>query len=273
MATQARLAELLTDLPNHSPALLAARRVASPVTQQPAVVGGAKYWRERCEVAECASEHINNLRNEANRRARVAESSLHYAMAKAKAAHANVKVAKFSERSWREELQELQDRTAKDRAVVDALPVVGREARSGRGQQRWPLRIVQLILEQLVNGTPPSAIPDNIRSMALALGIKVAATPSVGFCHDMRIVLRILTETLAAYQLGKAAQRQQLSCDGTSRRQVQLIALEGADGLLRPLILSCAHIVEGETSEQTCAAALAEIKRGGARLRRWAEVH
>ena len=109
--------------------------------------------------------------------------------------------------------------------------------------------------------------------MALALGIKVAATPSVGFCHDMRIVLRILTETLAAYQLGKAAQRQQLSCDGTSRRQVQLIALEGADGLLRPLILSCAHIVEGETSEQTCAAALAEIKRGGARLRRWAEVH
>ena len=69
-------------------------------------------------------------------------------------------------------------------------------------------------------------------------------------------MLRILTETLAAYQLAQQGQWHQLFTDGTGRRQIALetsvlIALENADGKLRPLILSAACMLEGETSEQT----------------------
>ena len=45
-----------------------------------------------------------------------------------------------------------------------------------------------------------------------------------------------------------------------------LIALEDADGQLKPLIFSPACILEGETSEQTCAAVLKQIGSGGGRL-------
>jgi hypothetical protein len=138
--------------------------------------------------------------------------------------------------------------------------------------------MVQLILEQLINGTPPAAIPGNIYSQdRLTTGRDGQEVPSVDFCRKMRIVLRILTETLAAYQLAKQEQWHQLFTDGTGRRQVALetilVALEDDDGKLRPLILSSAHVLEGESSEQTCAAVLKQVESGGAWLARWAEVH
>lgn len=132
-----------------------------------------------------------------------------------------------------------------------------------RGRQPWPLWIVQLILEQLVNGTPPAVMPANILSHAKHFGVEVEKLPSVKHCQDMRIVLRILTETLAAYRLGKSEQWQQLFTDGTSRRQVALetvvLAIANEDEELVPYILSCACILEGESSEQTCAAVLKMI--------------
>ena len=92
-----------------------------------------------------------------------------------------------------------------------------------------------------------------------------------------KIAERLQPETLAALQLAQKEQWHQLFTDGTGRRQVALetilIALENDAGELKPLILSAAHILEGESSEQTCAAVLKQIESGGARLGRWAEVH
>ena len=61
------------------------------------------------------------------------------------------------------------------------------------------------MLEHLVNGVPPNSIPAVIRSHAEATvepGESVDV-PSVRFCRNMRAVLRVLVETLAAYRLAK----------------------------------------------------------------------
>ena len=77
--------------------------------------------------------------------------------------------AEESERTWREKLHEATDELralAKD-ARVSRLPAVGKPRRGvggGKGEKRWPMWMVQLILEQLIHGTPPAAIPDNILS-------------------------------------------------------------------------------------------------------------
>ena len=51
------------------------------------------------------------------------------------------------------------------RPIPDYEPMT-RAVGDGAGRRAWPLWMVQLILEQLINGTAPDAIPKNIRSHA-----------------------------------------------------------------------------------------------------------
>ena len=164
---------------------------------------------------------------------------------------------------------------------VAGLRVIGKCARR-KGQPvrlPWPHWMLQLIVEKLILGISPTVIPADIISQdCITTGRDKQEVPSVHFCQDMRIVVRILTETLAAYQLGQVEDWWQLFTDGTSRRQIALetivIGLEDEeDGKLRSLILSSACTLTGESSEQTCAAVLEQIKSGGRRLERWREVH
>eukprot|EP00966_Prymnesium_polylepis_P059052 1368957-Prymnesium_polylepis.1 len=135
-----------------------------------------------------------------------------------------------------------------------------------------------MIIEQLVNGTPPTAIPANIASDAAYLvpflEVKV---PTVDLCRRMRGELRIVTETLAAYRIAKAANWRQLFTDGTSRRQTALltaiIAIDGDDGELVPIVLRGAFVATGETSEQQVADILEKaVVRGALKLTRLREV-
>mmetsp|Transcript_9019 Transcript_9019/g.15350 ORF Transcript_9019/g.15350 Transcript_9019/m.15350 type:complete len:310 (+) Transcript_9019:2116-3045(+) len=111
-----------------------------------------------------------------------------------------------------EELQEQGARPVNDYKKVRKGPAEG----SRGGGWVWPLWIVQLILEQLVNGTPPTAIPKNIRAQARlsTYGSKDIDVPCDEYCRSMRAVLRIVTETLAAYTLGKSKAWAQLFTDG-----------------------------------------------------------
>ena len=70
---------------------------------------------------------------------------------------------------------------------------------SGKGHGRWwPWWVRAMIMEQLVNGTPPTAIPANIASDAAYLvPFLEVHVPNVDFCRRMRGELRIVTETLA----------------------------------------------------------------------------
>ena len=145
------------------------------------------------------------------------------------------------------------------------------------GTVTWPLWMVQLILESLVNGTPPSSVPANIISHVAIMNpeIKVKEVPSINFVRKCRTILRIVGETLAAYRLGKANDWQQLFSDGTSRRQSaiqNLIIGIKEDSKLRNIALSSSLILKGESSEEQFEAIAAMIARGGERLKRWADV-
>ena len=89
-----------------------------------------------------------------------------------------------------------------------------------------PIWTVQLILEQLVNGTPPKEISPNIASQdAVAiLGVKfiVQDLSSINFIRSCRTVLQIIFETLVAYCIGKVDKRDQLLSNGTGTRQTDL---------------------------------------------------
>jgi len=62
-----------------------------------------------------------------------------------------------------------------------------------RGGASWgSIEMVQLICEQLVNGTPPSAIPGNITAMFAVDGIVLKEIPSVNFCWQCRSVVQFV---------------------------------------------------------------------------------
>ena len=158
---------------------------------------------------------------------------------------------------------------------IRELKVVG----SGHGHSRWwPWWVRAMIMEQLVNGTPPTAIPRNIAcDAAYLVPFLEVKVPNVQLCRRMRGELRIVTETLAAFRIGKAVNWRQLFTDGTSRRQTALltaiIAIDGPDGELVPIVVRGAFVATGETSEQQVDDILERaLARGAAKLTRLREV-
>ena len=68
---------------------------------------------------------------------------------------------------------------------------VGRRGSSGK----WPVLIVLLIYEILLNGTPPSAVPANANIFSAALAGTVACeVPSVEFVPKYQVVLQTVNK-------------------------------------------------------------------------------
>ena len=79
-----------------------------------------------------------------------------------------------------------------------------------------------MIIELLSHCTPPSCIPANILtidSMLHPKENKVKELMSVGFVRDCRGPMTVTTKTLAAYDLAKVDNYQQLFSDETPRKQ------------------------------------------------------
>jgi hypothetical protein len=73
------------------------------------------------------------------------------------------------------------------------------------GARRWPIWVVQLICELLVNGTSPAAIPSNIQTMYETLyGKTPDEIPSVNFVRGCRVVVQVIGKTITAIKLGNA---------------------------------------------------------------------
>jgi hypothetical protein len=64
--------------------------------------------------------------------------------------------------------------------------------------------MIELVLELLAGGVPPSAIPSAIAASARLMqpGVEVKV-PTVRYCQGLRRVLCAVAETLAAYRVGK----------------------------------------------------------------------
>ena len=136
------------------------------------------------------------------------------------------------------------------------LHMIKKERPIGRrgGRSRWPPHIVQLICEQLVNGTPPSAIPANIVTMFAINGIILDEVPSVNYCRQCRTVVQVIVETLAVKRLADAESWDQGFFDASSRRQVSftcfVVGLKNANNTLETFTLSSCIFSEDETAEK-----------------------
>ena len=116
------------------------------------------------------------------------------------------------------------------------------------------MRIVLLICELLVNGTPPLAVSADIQSFCSIMnGLPENELPSLNFVRQCRVVVQNLNELLAAYRLGNAKEWIEVFTDGTSRRQIAfqnlVIGLMNGDKFELVIASSCI-ILENEMSEK-----------------------
>ena len=122
----------------------------------------------------------------------------------------------------------------------------------GRGGLSWPPWMVLLIIEFLVNGTSPSAIPDNIRTAFWTLYSKgPKEVPSVDFCRKCRTIADRLNECLVAMLIADNKCKT-LHTDGTSRRQTTFETLilgleqEDKESLMNIIVSSCIFMESGD---------------------------
>lgn len=119
---------------------------------------------------------------------------------------------------------DLDDANQKLLVADQACPVktIGKVREGKCGQARWPLYMWEIIIQQIVNGTPPSAINNNIVAMieTFSPSTVIRELPSIWTIRRARTVLLVIVQTLAVYRIAKAKKWEQLFTDGTSRRQV-----------------------------------------------------
>ena len=123
-----------------------------------------------------------------------------------------------------EELQAMLEESGKQLQSAQSkvpITVMKKERIGKRGATRWPAFIWESIMEQLVNGTPPSSVNSNIITFVATMAphIEIKELPSLWTIRRARTVLLVVVQTLAAYRLAKADRWGQIFSDETERRQ------------------------------------------------------
>ena len=147
------------------------------------------------------------------------------------------------------------------RTMLEEMKVSKKELRRRRktgrrgGGAQWEVWVVQLICELLVNGTPPSAIPDNIATfMEGFYGEEPEDWPSVNFCRGCRVLVQIIGETITGMKLAEFKDWKQIFFDATTRRQTPFLAvvigLMTDEGLDHVTVSSCIFL-EDESAQTT----------------------
>ena len=95
------------------------------------------------------------------------------------------------------------------------IQVIQKERHGRRGRPSWPMFIWELILEQLVNRTPPTYINDNIVAhvKAFSPSATIKEMPSIWTIRRASTVLLVVVQTLAVYRLSLAGKWGQLFPD------------------------------------------------------------
>ena len=97
-----------------------------------------------------------------------------------------------------------------DQPVVTIGKVILKEGAGKVGSYTRPLCMVQLILEQLANGTFLAVISPNIASRAAltmpGVDVIVKELPVMNFIWSYRTIIGIIGETLTAYRIEKVEQ-------------------------------------------------------------------
>ena len=147
-------------------------------------------------------------------------------------------------------LQESLERMSTTRIQIKLERKVGHQGGSGK----WPVHIIMLTCDLLVNGTPPSAVPTNIQTISAALlGSEVSELPSVNYIRECRVIVQNLNRILAAFRLGKVKTWQQIFTNGTTPWYVtsqNLVIGLMLRGEFESMIASSCIFLENETPEK-----------------------
>ena len=186
----------------------------------------------------------------------------------------------------RDRIIDLEDTVDDGRKMLQqsmaAIPItiITKEREGRRGRPQWQLYIYELIMEQLVNGTPPSSVNGNIVAHVKAFSPTtiVKELPSIWTIRRTRTILLIVVQTLAAYRLGRSKKWKQLFTDGTSRQQTAYTNLaisieEDDEEMLTPLLLSSSIYATDETAETVVLAIENTVKEKGELLDKWIGMH
>ena len=137
----------------------------------------------------------------------------------------------------------------------------------GRGGGQWPLWVVLLICELLVNGTDPAVVPSNIATMwDTFYDEEPAQTPCVNFVRECRVVIQIIGETVVAMRLAEATLWKEIFFDATTCRQTPFQAIlisiiGGEDGkTIEPIVLSSCIFMEDKTAEKQAEGMNAKVR-------------
>ncbi len=147
------------------------------------------------------------------------------------------------------------------------------------GSCEWLLHVDKLILEMLVNCTPPTCIQANIFAMSRVLHLEidiVRELPSVKHIKSLRTVLSTVTKTLAEYQLGHAQNWKQLHMDETSRCQISIvnvvISIINNDNELRTICMSGSTTPKDGTADEQSRAIISAFHDSGCHLQEWRDM-
>ena len=153
-------------------------------------------------------------------------------------------------------------------AIASARLEIKRERAVGRrgGSASWPVKVVLLICELLVNGTPPSAVPSNLQTFAGHCGAEMdGPPPSIDFVRKCRVIVQNLNEMLAGFELSDVEWWSQACTDGTTRRQIPAGCLvigiiDKITNQYRSIIASSCIYSESESAEMQVEGILNKVR-------------
>ena len=156
----------------------------------------------------------------------------------------------------------LGDAIASARLEIKRERVVGRRG----GSASWPVKVVLMICELLVNGTPPSAVPSNLQTFAGHGGAEMdGPPPGIDFVRKCRVIVQNLNEMLAAFELSDVEWWSQACTDGTTRRQIPAGCLvigivDKITNQYRSIIASSCIYSESESAEMQVEGILNKVR-------------
>ena len=89
---------------------------------------------------------------------------------------------------------------------------------------KWPVRMLQLIIQLLVDGVSPSSIPGIMQTMnSVLLGQNIEELPTKRFAQQCRVIAQNVDDILVAIKIWNIPEWKQLFTDGSTSDSFFLI--------------------------------------------------
>ena len=163
---------------------------------------GNKYIEEQCKVASLQIEliHAKRIVHNSSKEATTQQSNSLDIVNNLNITMANNKILEERVIDLGYSVEEGEKLLSQAEALVP-IRVIEKKRVGKYGAPVWPFYMHELVMEQIVNGTPPSSINSNmvVNVRIFSPGTIIKDLPSIWTIQYTRTVLLIIVQTLAAY--------------------------------------------------------------------------